>query len=115
MVLGALLCASSVLIGAFGAHLLKTILIENGRTDTFNTAMNYLIFHSLAVLIAGITLKNAKVIAGLFVLGILFFSGSLIALSLTNLTFFGALAPMCGLSFMIGWLRLTYAISKTAY
>ena len=66
IVLGTLLCAMAVLIGAFGAHLLQPILIENSREGVFNTAMNYLIFHALGILLSGITLKKSKLIALFF-------------------------------------------------
>jgi uncharacterized membrane protein YgdD (TMEM256/DUF423 family) len=77
IILGTLLCALAVLLGAFGAHLLQPILIENSRESTFNTAINYLIFHALGVLLSGITLKKSKLIALFFVSGIFIFSGSL--------------------------------------
>jgi len=104
IVLGTLLCAMAVLIGAFGAHLLQPILIENGRESVFNTAMNYLIFHALGMLLSGITLKKSKLIALFFGLGILIFSGSLIVLSITNISALGTLAPIGGSCFVIGWI-----------
>jgi|TARA_B110000046_G_scaffold169154_1_gene188031 uncharacterized membrane protein YgdD (TMEM256/DUF423 family) len=104
IVLGTLLCAMAVLLGAFGAHLLQSLLVENSRESTFNTAINYLIFHALGILLSGITLKKSKLIALFFGLGILIFSGSLIALSITNITVLGALAPIGGSSFVIGWI-----------
>ena len=107
IVLGTLLCALAVLLGAFGAHLLQPILIENSRESTFNTAINYLIFHALGVLLSGITLKKSKLIALFFGLGILIFSGSLIVLSVTNISALGALAPIGGSCFVIGWILFT--------
>ena len=104
IVLGTLLCAMAVLLGAFGAHLLQPILIENSRESVFNTAMNYLIFHALGMLLSGITLKKSKLIALFFGLGILIFSGSLIVLSITNISTLGILAPIGGGCFVIGWI-----------
>ncbi len=103
IILGTLLSALAVLFGAFGTHLLQPILIENGKENTYDTAIIYLIFHSLGVLISGITLKNSKWIALFFSLGIFFFSGSLIILSLTKVPVMGALAPFGGSCFVIGW------------
>jgi uncharacterized membrane protein YgdD (TMEM256/DUF423 family) len=94
----------SVLLGAFGAHLLQPLLVENSRESTFNTAINYLIFHALGVLLSGITLKKSKLIALFFMSGIFFFSGSLVALSITNIISLGALAPIGGICFVIGWI-----------
>ena len=111
IILGTLLSAAAVLFGAFGAHLLQPILVENGRENTYDTAIIYLIFHSLGVLISGITLKNSKWIALFFSLGIFIFSGSLIILSLTNVPGLGALAPIGGSCFVTGWIlfaRNTY-------
>ena len=104
IILGALLCTMSVLLGAFGAHLLQPLLVENSRESTFNTAINYLIFHALGVLLSGITLKKSKLIALFFMSGIFFFSGSLVALSITNIISLGALAPIGGICFVIGWI-----------
>ena len=104
IILGALLCTMSVLLGAFGAHLLQPLLVENSRESTFNTAINYLIFHALGVLLSGITLEKSKLIALFFMSGIFFFSGSLVALSITNIISLGALAPIGGICFVIGWI-----------
>ena len=104
VILGTLLCAVAVLLGAFGAHLLQPLLVENSRESTFNTAINYLIFHALGVLLSGITLKKSKLIALFFMSGIVIFSGSLMALSLTNITSLGALTPVGGSCFVIGWI-----------
>ena len=104
IVLGTILCAVAVLLGAFGAHLLQPLLVENSRESTFNTAINYLIFHALGVLLSGITLKKSKLIALFFMSGIFFFSGSLVALSITNIISLGALAPIGGICFVIGWI-----------
>ncbi|MAJ50480.1 MAG: hypothetical protein CMB82_02555 [Flammeovirgaceae bacterium] len=104
IILGSLLCALAVILGAFGAHFLKPILIENSRESTFDSAINYLIFHSLGILISGITLKKSKWIALFFASGIFIFSGSLIVLSILNISTLGALAPIGGSCFVIGWI-----------
>jgi len=111
IVLGTILCAVAVLLGAFGAHLLQPLLVENNRVNTFNTAINYLIFHALGILLSGVTLKKSKLIALFFIFGILIFSGSLMALSLTNITSLGALTPVGGSCFVIGWILF----AKSAY
>ena len=104
IILGTLLSASAVLLGAFGTHLLQPILVENGKENTFDTAIIYLIFHSLGLLISGITLKNSKWIALFFLMGIFIFSGSLIILSLINVPVLSVLAPVGGSCFVIGWI-----------
>ena len=109
--IGALSGAVSVIIGAFGAHGLHELLIENDRLDVFETAVNYQFYHSLALLLVGILMRSDKSkflsqSALLFAFGILIFSGSLYALSLTNYTVLGAITPVGGVLFILGWLAL---------
>jgi len=105
---GALSSLASVAIGAFGAHGLQSILELNQRMDTFETAVLYQMFHTLGLLFLGLweSKKPSKLIAYsafLFVMGIMLFSGSLYILSITNVTWLGAITPFGGLSFMAGW------------
>ena len=109
--IAALSGALSVLIGAFGAHGLEDLLFANGRVDTFETAVKYQFYHSLAMLLIGILMQTNQVkyltwAANLFVFGIVVFSGSLYVLSLTNFTLLGAITPIGGLFFVFGWLAL---------
>ena len=116
--LAAVFGALSVAIGAFGAHSLKEVLEESGRADTFQTAVSYQFFHSLLLLAVGITFvakphwKKLKWAALFIVIGILFFSGSLYALSLTGYSRFGAVAPFGGLSLILGWMTIIFAVKK---
>jgi uncharacterized membrane protein YgdD (TMEM256/DUF423 family) len=118
--LGAFLSALSVLMGAFAAHLLKKYLAPD-VLGTFQTGVQYQFFHSIALLIAGILLKrypNPLVMwAGrLFVLGIIFFSGSLYLLALlesfkgVGLGAFGLLTPIGGVFFVAGWISLMMGV-----
>lgn len=117
LILGSTLALLSVMIGAFGAHALAGLLEANGRTGTFETAVQYHQFHSLAILMTGILLL-CKPSAGLkwtnlfFLAGIVFFSGSLYILSLTGLTPLGAAAPVGGLCFIVGWILLIHSLIK---
>jgi len=109
--IGALSGAVSVIIGAFGAHGLHELLIENDRLDVFETAVNYQFYHSLALLLVGILMRSDKnkflsQSALLFAFGILIFSGSLYVLSVTNYTVLGAITPVGGVLFILGWLAL---------
>ena len=105
-------------LGAFGAHGLEAILDENGRLDTFQTAVNYHFYHTLALLGIGILAsfkpqwKGFSFTAWCMILGILIFSGSLYVLSLTGITWLGATAPLGGLSFILGWCSLVYLSIK---
>lgn len=113
--IGILLSMTSVILGAFGAHSLEPILIENDRIDTFETAVRYQFFHSLAIIIAGLIFgkyqnKKSKIAAILFLIGIIIFSGSLYILSITNITWLGAITPIGGLAFIVGWIYLLLSL-----
>ena len=110
--------AIAVGLGAFGAHSLEALLIQNGRLDTFQTAVNYHFYHTLALFGIGIlaTIKpdwrGISFAAWSMVLGILIFSGSLYVLSLTGITWLGAITPLGGLAFILGWSSLVYLSFK---
>lgn len=110
--------ALAVGLGAFGAHSLEALLIQNGRLDTFQTAVNYHFYHTLALLGIGVLAivkpdwKGISFAAWSMVLGILIFSGSLYVLSLTGITWLGAITPLGGLAFILGWSSLVYLSFK---
>ena len=112
--------ALAVGLGAFGAHGLEPILIQNGRLDTFETAVSYHFYHTLGLLGLGILAmikpewKGLSLAAWGMFLGILIFSGSLYFLSLTGITWLGAITPIGGVGFILGWLALAYAVLKNA-
>lgn len=104
--------AIAVGIGAFGAHGLKPMLEATGRMETFETAVKYHFYHSLALFGLGILalIKPEWKKLGLsylgFTLGILIFSGSLYVLCLSGITWLGAITPLGGVAFIIGWIGL---------
>jgi uncharacterized membrane protein YgdD (TMEM256/DUF423 family) len=115
--IGAILLAISVAIGAFGAHGLKSLLLENNRLETFDTANKYQFYHAFAIILCGILAnqypeKNFKLISHLFLLGIIIFSGSLYILCLSNINWLGAITPLGGVLFIIAWVLLGYRIWK---
>ena len=104
-------------IGAFGAHAFKPSLIAMGRVDTYELAVRYQFFHTLAMLGIGVLMTQLPVrflkLSALFFLGgIVFFSGSLYVLCFTGLTVFGAVTPFGGLLFIAGWVMLFWAAYK---
>jgi uncharacterized membrane protein YgdD (TMEM256/DUF423 family) len=102
---GIIFALLSVGLGAFGAHGLSEILTNNKMVDTFQTAVRYHMFHSLALLFVGINAKNELTKDGLFfVIGIILFSGSLYLLAITNIKWLGAITPLGGVAFGIGWI-----------
>jgi len=118
----AFLGALTVAMGAFGAHKLKTLVAET-VVNTYETAIKYQFYHVIALLITGIlygtyTNKLIKTAGVFFILGIIFFSGSLYlltykeALVLPGLKWVGPITPVGGLFFMIGWICLGLGIGK---
>lgn len=117
LIIAGILGALSVGIGAFGAHALQDTLTANGRLDTFETAVKYQFYHTLALLLLGILMLNfdqsyLNYAAYAFVAGTVIFSGSLYTLSLTNMTWLGAITPIGGLGFILGWVFLVLGVSK---
>ena len=117
--LAALFGGLTVAIGAFGAHGLRAMLEASGRFDTFETAVRYQFYHTLALLAVGVLAVARPELRGplgttavLWVGGILIFSGSLYALCFTGVTKLGAVAPIGGLLLIAGWLRLLLVVSK---
>lgn len=113
--IGALLGAVTVMIGAFGAHGLETLLVDAGREATFETAVKYQFYHVFALMFVGMLMKyyNSRYLiwaSKLFLLGILIFSGSLYVLSVTNYTVLGAITPIGGLAFIFGWFAMVKAL-----
>mgnify|MGYP001818251350 CR=1 FL=1 len=120
LMIGTISGAMSVMVGAFGAHALKNLLTLNERTETFETAVKYQFYHSLALILLGLLmLREANkyfVYAGYgFIAGIIIFSGSLYILSITGTTKWGAVTPFGGLALIIGWIMMAIGIAKSSF
>ena len=104
----------AVALGAFGAHALKARLAEADLL-IWQTAVNYHIWHSLALLALGVLMNVVKPPSQLLwsarslLLGIIIFSGSLYLLVLTDTRWLGAITPLGGVAFIVGWLLLAKA------
>lgn len=103
-------------LGAFGAHALKSKITPSLLT-AYQTGVQYQFTHSLALLLLGILLfhvQNIWITASgyAFIAGILLFSGSLYVMSITGIKWVGAMTPIGGLSFILGWLLLIIGIVK---
>lgn len=106
--LGAALCFLAVAFGAFGAHALKARLELHQTREIWNTAVLYHFLH--AVVIVFLAYVDAhRLIAALFASGILLFSGSLYLLALTGSRWLGAITPLGGLCFLMGWAWLFFS------
>ncbi len=74
-------------------------------TDVWNKAVLYHFVHALALLVlAALPARSRR--CGLFIGGIVLFSGSLYLLALTNVKWLGAITPLGGLCFLAGWVSL---------
>ncbi len=116
----AILAMFSVILGAFGAHVLKEYLTEQSL-DSFQTATTYMMNHAIALFIVGKMYRHYKkktmVWAGnFFVMGIIMFSGSIYLsivlkfLGYEKLTLVNLITPVGGLMFILGWLMLFISI-----
>ena len=117
LIIGALLGALAIVMGAFGAHGLKEKLSPDAM-DNYETAVRYMIYHVLALLFSqnftAIKASARNTISILFLAGILFFSGSifLIALGLVEAGSIWFITPIGGILFVSGWLSLAYNLIK---
>lgn len=118
IITGAVTGMLAVALGAFGAHALKPMLLESGRLETFELAVRYQFYHTLALLFTGIAQSlyqsaYLRLSAVGFTLGILLFSGSLYALCFTGYSWLAFVTPLGGVLFIIGWLLLLTGIGKS--
>jgi uncharacterized membrane protein YgdD (TMEM256/DUF423 family) len=108
VVIACLLGLLAVALGAFGAHALSTSIPES-RQAIWATAVDYHMFHVLGMLALAAVFRGVQspwVVRAQtsFVIGIFLFSGSLYALVLLDIPALGAVTPLGGLCFMLGWL-----------
>lgn len=110
---GSVFLGSAVVLGAFGAHYLKSVLAPN-QLETFQTGVEYQFIHGLGLLLLAIAgghqFHKYFHWAGIFmIIGVGLFSGSLYLLSMQdwmnfNAAFLGPITPLGGLAFILGWL-----------
>jgi len=98
-------------LGAFGAHALEAMLVETGRADTWATGVLYHMVHSVAALAVG--MFGRLLAAGwVFLFGNLIFGGTLYLLCLTGITWLGAITPIGGLAYLVGWAILGIGVLR---
>ena len=114
---GSLHMALAVIMGAFAAHALKQFF-DQYATDVFKTGNFYHFIHSLALIMVGLLQQQFDIdltISGYsFFFGIVIFSGSLYTLALTGVKGLGAITPIGGLLFILGWGWLAVQFYKSA-
>jgi uncharacterized membrane protein YgdD (TMEM256/DUF423 family) len=116
LTLGSISGALAVMIGAFGAHGLKNKLCDQMMT-VYKTGVEYHFYHTFALLGIGLLALHceSKLLTASgwsMAVGILLFSGSLYALSISGIRVLGAITPIGGLFFIIGWVLLATAVLK---
>lgn len=119
IIAGAVNAAIAVALGAFGAHALKERLSER-YLAIWETAVQYQMFHAIGLIAVGILMSsslfgpsNVLSWAGYLLLaGIIIFSGSLYILSLSGIGILGAITPIGGVAFIVGWIMLIIAAVK---
>lgn len=121
-IVAALNLALAVMAGAFGAHGLKARLTAE-QLGWWQTAVDYHVSHALGLLAIGVLLRVAPALptalpvgvstSALWLqIGIVIFSGSLYAMALGAPRWFGAITPIGGLAFIIGWLWLACSLAR---
>lgn len=117
LLLGSVNMAVSVILGAFGAHALKKKLTAD-MLAVYQTGVQYHMIHAIGLLIVGLIAGSVpmsplvNITGWLLLVGIILFSGSLYALSLTGIRKLGAITPLGGLAFVAGWIVLACAFIR---
>ncbi len=115
-ILGALSAFVSVAAGAFGAHSLRQrITLE--MLGIFETAARYQMYHALALIAVAWAAEHwpgtyTHSAGWCFAAGTLLFSGSLYTLALGGPRWLGAITPLGGLAFLLGWLALAWGLGR---
>ena len=117
LVTAAISGALAVLVGAFGAHVLAPVIAED-LMSVFNTGVEYHFYHTLALLVLAVLIKQypqSKLFiwsACLMLAGVIIFSGSLYLLAITDVRWLGAITPIGGVSMVVAWLLMAMAAGK---
>jgi uncharacterized membrane protein YgdD (TMEM256/DUF423 family) len=114
LLVGALAGFIAVALGAFGAHGLRGRLTPE-MLAVFETGVRYHMYHALAIIATALVMgrgagRLATAAGWLFTAGIVLFSGSLYALALSGMTVLGAITPVGGVAFLLGWACLAFAV-----
>ena len=116
IIIGALLSAIGVIIGAFGSHSLKTKLNPE-ELVIYDIATRYLMYHSIGIISLGILAYNVpdsvvEIPIIIMLIGIILFSGSLYLISIKGYTKLGIITPFGGTAFIVSWVLLAINIFK---
>jgi uncharacterized membrane protein YgdD (TMEM256/DUF423 family) len=117
--------ALAVFLGAFGTHLLKKLVPPN-IFEAYETAIRYQFYHCFAILFIGFLYQKFRVkqfvwAGHCFVIGVIFFCGSLYALTLISvgksdkIDALGAITPLGGIFLLAGWVLMLIGVLKARY
>jgi uncharacterized membrane protein YgdD (TMEM256/DUF423 family) len=103
----------AVALGAFGAHGLRARLSPD-MLAVFETGVRYHMYHAIAIILVGLIAARLdgwliRAAGWCFAAGVVLFSGSLYALAISGITVLGAITPIGGLAFLLGWAFLVVA------
>lgn len=109
----------AVALGAFAAHALEDLL-DDYSAGIWDTAIQYQMFHAAALILVGILMSKAifgevkllKIAMFCFNAGIVFFAGSLMVLAFTGIGVLGAITPIGGVFFLVGWIMIMMTVVK---
>ncbi len=110
ILIGCVSAGLGVAAGAFGAHMLKEIL-EPPMLAVYDTATRYQMYHAFGMILSGVVVRigrdaGAAKAGWLFLAGTFLFCGSLYGVSLLGIRWLGAVTPIGGLLFIVGWVLL---------
>lgn len=113
---GAIAAFIAVALGAFGAHSLKTKLSPD-MLSIFEVGVRYHMYHAIGLLAVAWAITrwpeaNLNAAGWSFIIGIVIFSGSLYVLSIYDIRWLGAVTPIGGLAFLIGWAILVWSLAR---
>jgi uncharacterized membrane protein YgdD (TMEM256/DUF423 family) len=119
LITGSINAFLAVVLGAFAAHYLKNRLTPD-MLSVFNTGVHYHGYHALGIILIGIIALwfpgsiYLKWAGAIMLVGIILFSGSLYALSISGIRVLGVITPVGGLAFLASWVLLVFAVAKAA-
>ena len=106
--------ALAVVLGAFGAHGLESILSAD-MLETYEVGVRYHFYHAIAAFVLAVAggalleTRSGRFAFWSFIIGVLVFSGTLYTLAITEIRWLGAITPIGGVAFIVGWCCLAYA------
>ena len=117
IITGAALAFLGVALGAFGAHALKARLATD-MMAVYQTGVQYHLVHALGIILIGILVQMLPAskwlpIAGwTMTAGVIVFSGSLYALSVSGVRMLGAITPLGGIALLAAWMLVAIGVVK---